>query len=59
MSDLEYKYLVDSDTKYEPKLGANDLDGLLSGYITECSIQLQQAGDHFVIERIGAAAVDS
>jgi hypothetical protein len=59
MRDLEYKYLVDSDTKYEPKLAANDLDGMLSGYLTECSIQLQQAVDHFVIERIGAAAVDA
>jgi hypothetical protein len=59
MSDLEYKYVVDSDTKYEPKLAANDLDGMLSGYLTECSIQLQAACDHFVIERIGAAAADS
>lgn len=59
MANVEYKYLTDSDLKYEPDLKQNGLDGMKSGYIAECGIQLTHPQTHFWWNNISSAAADS
>jgi len=58
MDDLQYVYLKDSDTKYEPNLQANGMDGVQSGYITECSVEVHHPVNHFLIKNLTTAAVE-
>ena len=36
MAHIRYRYMKGRDTKYEAELEENGLDGVKSGYITEC-----------------------
>ncbi len=55
-AQLQYVYLKDSDTKYEPKLEANGMDGMKSGYLTECSIEVHHPKSHYLLKNMVAAA---
>lgn len=59
MKNLRYRYMKGGDTQYQPKLQDNGLDGMLSGYLTECSIELNNPITHLVIKGMGAGAVDA
>jgi hypothetical protein len=59
MSQLEYRPLTDGDTKYQPKLQDNGLDGMLSGYLTEAGLTVGHAKTHLVVKRLGAGIVDA
>jgi hypothetical protein len=59
MANLTYVSLTDSDTKYQKDLQANGLDGLQSGYLTECGLELAHARTHFLIKNLHGAAVDA
>ena len=59
MSKIGYVYLNGRDTKYEPKLEQNGLDGLKSGWITECSIEVAHPETHFLIKGLASGVVDS
>lgn len=59
MAELKYVHLTDSDTKYEAELGANGLDGMKSGYLTECSIEIHHPETHMLIKNMGGAAADA
>jgi hypothetical protein len=55
-SNLKYRYI--DDTKYEKKLENNDVDGMKSGYLTECGLEIHHPDTHFLITGITAAAID-
>lgn len=57
MENFTYVNLKDSDTKYEPKLETNGLDGMKSGYLTEASIMIAHAKTHYLLKNIVASAV--
>jgi hypothetical protein len=59
LDNFSYRYLTDSDTKYEPKLETNGLDGMQSGWLTEASIQIAQPKTHYLLKNLVRAAVDS
>lgn len=43
MSHVRYRYLSGSDLDYEANLQPNGLDGMQSGYLAECGIELEHA----------------
>lgn len=57
MANLTYRYLTGGDTQYQPKLQDNGQDGLQSGYLTECGLELHFPETHMVIKAMGAGAV--
>jgi hypothetical protein len=59
MANLQYVYLKDSDTKYEPKYESNGVDGMHSGYLSEVSLELHHANTHYLIKNLVAAKADS
>jgi hypothetical protein len=58
MGELVYRPLTDSDTKYEPKLETNDLDGLQSGYITEAGMEVHHERHHMLVKGLVTGIVD-
>ena len=56
MNELVYRFLRNSDTQFEPKLQTNGLDGVKSGYLTECGLEIHHGKTHFDIRGIAAAA---
>jgi hypothetical protein len=59
MAQLEYVYLNGDDLRYEADLKSNGLDGMKSGYIAECGMQLSNAKTHFWWNNVSSAAKDS
>ena len=59
MAQFKYVYLTGSDTKYEPVLQSNGMDGMQSGYITECSLEIAHPVTHYLVKNLVAAAVDA
>ncbi|MGI9610004.1 MAG: SU10 major capsid protein [Acidimicrobiia bacterium] len=55
MENVVYRWLTDSDTMFEQDLQANGLDGILSGYLTECGLELHHAQSHFLIKNLQGA----
>lgn len=53
MAEIKYRYLKDSDTQYQPDNAANGIDGMLSGYLTECGFELHHPLAHCVFKRLG------
>lgn len=56
MKNVLYRYLDDSDTKYQKDLQSNGLDGMKSGYLSECGLEVQKALTHYVIKSFALAA---
>lgn len=50
MANIQYVYVKDRDTQYQPDLQSNGVDGLKSGYLTECGLEISQADTHGVIK---------
>lgn len=59
MSNITYRYLTNSDLKYEPKLEDNDVDGMKSGYIAECGLEFAHPETHFLFKNVSIPAVDT
>lgn len=57
LDNLTYVSLKDSDTKYQPQLETNGLDGMKSGYLTESSIMIAHPVTHYLIKNLTTAAV--
>jgi hypothetical protein len=55
--EMKYRYLVDSDTKYEPVLQDNGIDGDKSGYITEAGIELHHPTYHHLWKGLNIPAL--
>jgi len=59
MANIRYRYFNGADTKYEPKLESNGVDGMQSGYLTEAGIEVSQPLTHFVINGLATPARDA
>lgn len=59
MANLKYRYLKDGDTKFIPKQEENGQDGMESGFLTECGLELHNPETHFQIRGLVAAAADT
>jgi hypothetical protein len=58
-NEIKYRNFVDADTKYQPKLEANGLDGMQSGYLTEAGIEVHHPETHFLITGVETGTADS
>jgi len=56
MENFKYRYLKESDTQYQPKLQNNGIDGMKSGYLTECGLEIHHPKTHFVVTGMAVAA---
>lgn len=56
MDNVRYVTFKDGDTDYQADLTPKGMDGLKSGYITDCSIQLDHPKAHYVMKNVRAAA---
>ena len=59
MSKLTYIYLRNRDTKYEADLKENGIDGMKSGWISECGMRVAHPETHFLIKGLVSGAADS
>lgn len=59
MANIGYTHLTDSDTKYEPDLQVNGMDGLKSGYLTEAGLELHHASTHFLVKNLVKGIADT
>lgn len=59
MKNIQYVTLTDGDTKYQPKLEDNGVDGMQSGYLTECSLEVHHAQTHYLIKSMHTGVVDA
>jgi hypothetical protein len=58
--DMAYiKYVYLQDVTYEKDLAQIGLDGLKSGYLGECSIELNFPKTHFMIQKLAKAKKDA
>lgn len=55
--EIIYRYV--DDTKYEAKLQSNDLDGMKSGYLTECGLEVHHPKAHYLLRGLTSATVDA
>jgi len=58
MENIKYRYLTDSDTKYQKTLQDNGLDGMQSGYLTECGMEVHHPTTHFLLKNLNEGIVD-
>jgi len=49
MAEIEYRYLKDSDLKYEGDLAAVGQDAVKAGYIAECGVELHHPTVHWLL----------
>lgn len=59
MSNVSYVHLNGDDLRYEPDLKSNGLDGMKSGYLAECGLELSHAKTHHWWNNVSAAAKDA
>ncbi len=57
MTEVKYVHLKGGDTKYEPELQANGMDGLKSGYLTEAGLEVHHPKTHYLIKSLAASAI--
>ncbi len=58
-TNLMYRYFSGDDTRYEAKLEQNGLDGMKSGYISECGVEVHHPKTHYLIKGLYNGVVDS
>lgn len=56
MENVKSVTLKESDTKYQPNIQDNGLDGMKSGYLTECSLELHHPITHYLLKNLVASA---
>jgi len=56
MANISYVYI--DDTTFQSKLEANGLDGLQSGFLTECGLELHFPETHFILKDIVKAKAE-
>ena len=56
---MQYVYLRNRDTRHETGLEANGTDGKQNGYLTECSLEIDNPEACYIIKGLTAAAADS
>lgn len=56
-NNLVYRYV--DDTTYQPKLQDNGIDGMESGFLTECGLELHHPESFMWLRNLQAAAIDT
>jgi hypothetical protein len=56
---LRYRYLTDSDVKYETDLEVPGMDGTKEGYIGECGLEIGLGQNHFYCTNLAAGVADT
>lgn len=59
MQEIVYRPLVDSDMKWQPDMQDRGVDGLKSGYLTECGLEIHHPLAHYCIKGLSSAAADA
>ena len=59
MEDIKYVYLKNRDTKYQKDLTDKGVDGMKSGYLTECSLEVHHPQNHFWIKNLALAKAEA
>lgn len=59
MAEFRYRYLTDSDTKYQPVLQANGIDGMKSGYLTDAGLEIHHSRNHFRFYNLVTGVADT
>jgi hypothetical protein len=59
MAELIYRPFQGDDTKWQPDMQDNGLDGLKAGYLTEAGLEIHHPTTHFLIKNLESAAADS
>jgi hypothetical protein len=59
MAEFMFVHLKDGDTQFEGDIGANGLDGMKAGYLSELSMEFRHPRHHLVIKDLAGAAADS
>lgn len=59
MANVTYVNLVDSDTKYQKDLQDDGIDGMKSGYLTECGLEVAHPLSHFYLQGLRSGIVDT
>lgn len=54
MDSFAYRFMEGRDTKLETNIQANDLDGQVDQYLTECGLQRSQAAKHAILKGVTA-----
>ena len=58
-ANLRYRYFSGDDTRYEPKLQDNGVDGAKSGFITEAGLEVHHPDTHYLITQLNAGIADT
>lgn len=58
MDNIRYRYITGDDTRYEKDLAATGLDGMKSGYLSECGLEVNHGESHFWIRGLKSGVVD-
>lgn len=59
MAELKYRYFSGDDTRYEKDLQPNGMDGMESGYLTECGLEVHHPLTHFFLKGLTLAGKDT
>lgn len=58
MTNLKYVYITGDDMRYEPKQETPGLDGMKSGFITECGLEIGLPETHFLVQGLSKGKAD-
>jgi hypothetical protein len=59
MANVQYVSLTGGDTAYQKSLEDNGLDGMKSGYLSECGLEVHHPLSHFYITGLRSGVVDA
>jgi hypothetical protein len=59
MANVQYVSLTGGDTTYQKSLEDNGLDGMKSGYLSECGLEVHHPLSHFYITGLRSGVVDA
>ena len=59
MKEIKYRYFSGDDTRYEKDLQPNGMDGMESGYLTECGLEIHHPLTHYLIKGLTTPAKDA
>lgn len=59
MKEIKYRYFSGDDTRYEKKLEPNGMDGMQSGYLTECGLEIHHPLTHYYLKGLTTPGKDT
>jgi hypothetical protein len=59
MKEIKYRYFSGDDTRYEKQLEPNGMDGMQSGYLTECGLEIHHPLTHYYVKGLTTPAKDA